>query len=329
MEKILTQKEIDALVRAAQGSRLVSAAEVPIQQIASFDINQAGRINKNQVQAVSMLHETFARNLGHSLGASLRVGIEVNLVSVEQLAYMEFQQRLPEISYLAAVGLRPMGARSAIQIDPSLAFPVIDLLLGGRGKPESEIREITEIESQILESVIGILCRELQVAWQPLVDLQFSFEQRLQQAQILQLMPPNERALSLIFEVHTPETRGLIHLVFPTQVSNALLRKLSQQWSYQKGRSVTETDSKLRDQLLDCLFSVELVLPSTSLQADTLADLKVVQVLRLPLSVDQPALLQVGGKKMFSAFPVRCNHARGAQIHQRLTISGSTGKDLS
>ena len=99
LEKVLDQKEIDALFRAAQGKSQDGAAEEQEpRQIAPLNLDQAGRISKNQVQSVSVLHDTFARNLTHSLGAHLRVMLEVALVSVEQLSYVEFLQRLPEIT---------------------------------------------------------------------------------------------------------------------------------------------------------------------------------------------------------------------------------------
>ena len=328
MKKILSQKEIDALFRAAQGTPAGAPAPKPVlPQIARFDIHRAGRINKSQLEAVSVLHESLARNLSHSLGASLRVALEINLVSVEQLTYMEFLQRLSEISYLAALSVQPVGAQAVVQIDPALAFPIIDLLLGGRGNPETELREITEIESEILESVVEMICRELQTAWRPLLELEFSFERRLQQAQILQLMPPSERTLSLIFEIRMPEVNGMIHMVFPTVVSNALLRKITQQWSYQKRRTLTEPSSHLREHMLNCVFLVELVLPELSVPASELVGLQIGQVLALPYPIDQAALVVVGGRKMFSAYPVRCDNVRGGEIQQRLKISGIAGKD--
>ena len=67
----------------------------------------------------------------------------------------------------------------ALQLDLKVAFPIIDLLLGGEGKGMAATREITEIEEQILDSVARIVCRELGAAWQALA-LEVSFEERLE-----------------------------------------------------------------------------------------------------------------------------------------------------
>jgi hypothetical protein len=55
----------------------------------------------------------------------LRVIFEVNLVSVEQLTFREFLQRIPDLTYLATFQVKPMGATAALDLEPSLVFPII------------------------------------------------------------------------------------------------------------------------------------------------------------------------------------------------------------
>jgi flagellar motor switch protein FliM len=335
MEKILNQEEIDALFRAAQEQGRASGARPRLGEaggarprvVVVRDFRQAGQISKEQVRAVSMLHEGFARNLTHSLGAYLRVLFEVNLVSVEQLSYAEFLQRVPEITYFASINLQPVDVLAAVQLDLALAFPIIDLMLGGPGVAEAQAREITEIEEHILESVVKVLCRELQTAWQPLLELQFEFAQRYQQAQIMQLMPPGEKVLSLSFEIRMPEVRGMLNVVFPAMVSGALLRRLSKQWTGRKRRVAAPGsggERQLRQlPLLECLFPVELRLEATGVRVEELLGLEPGRILRLASKVHEPALLLVAGQNLFTAFPVRSGIHRGGQIAGKATPAGS------
>ena len=55
-------------------------------------------------------------------------------------------------------------------------------MLGGEGKGGDLGREITGIEEQILESIMLIVCRELQTAWQA-IALEFKFGERQPVAQ--------------------------------------------------------------------------------------------------------------------------------------------------
>lgn len=315
MEKVLNQEEIDAMVRAARGgAKDASAVEASVQPC---NFRQAGKISKEQVRAISTLHESFARSLTHSLGAYLRVVFEVNLVSVEQLTYREFVARLAEIAYLATYHLAPVNATAALQLDLALAFPIIDLLLGGRGTPEPELRDITEIEEQIMEGVVRIICRELETAWQPL-GLSFAFDQRQQPSQMQRLMPPNEKTLSMSFEIRMPEARGTLNLVFPAVVSNAILRKLSRDGAYQKRRGSIESGEQIRRRLLNCVFPLQFGLAKVPVRAKQLMDMRVGQILPLEHRLDQPATLVINGRSSFSATPASTAEWRAAQVLQRM-----------
>jgi flagellar motor switch protein FliM len=326
MEKILNQEEIDALFLKAQGPGIAASAkrepEAPTRHVTARDIRQAGQLGKEHVRSVSMLHDSFARNLTHNLGAYLRGVFEVNLVSVEQLTYAEFLQRIPEVTYFASINLQPADALAAMQVDLPLAYPIIDLMLGGHGKSERGIRDITEIEEGILESVVRIICRDMQLSWQPLLDLEFNFDQRQQQAQILQLMPPSEKVLALSFEIRMPEVRGMLNFAFPAVISNALLRRLSKQWSYRRRRNMEQTIAQVRTLLLDVPFQAQLELPPTPVTVKELLQLQPGSVLMLRHRAQAPATLRVAGKELFMAYPVRSGSTRGAQIEARLSIAG-------
>lgn len=132
MEKVLNQEEIDAMFRAARAGAATPQDPTKPQLTVTPCNLQGSPLRKEQVRAISTLHEGFARNLTHSLGAYLRVLFEVNLVSVEQLLYREFLGRVPDLVYMGSLNLSPEGGLALLQMDLSLAFVIIDLLLGGR-----------------------------------------------------------------------------------------------------------------------------------------------------------------------------------------------------
>ena len=312
MDKVLNQEEIDAMVRVARGGQ--PSTSQPVQQVVQpWDIRQAGQIGSEQMRAINQLHEVFARNLTSSVGAYLGIAFDCSLVSAEHLTYREFLQRLPETPYLASCDLLPVGAVSVLQLDLSVAFPVIDLLLGGEGKGGDLGREITEIEEQILESVMRIICRELQTSWQA-IALEFKFGQRQTVAHAERLMVPEEKNLCLSLEVKMEETRGTLNLAVPAIVSNALLRKISADLSYQRPRSPVEARRRIEKRLLDASFRVELSTPDLPLFLQDLADLTPGAVLSFPRSPFAPALLAVDGVRLCSAMPVRVNSRRAARV---------------
>jgi len=327
MEKILNQEEIDALIRAAQNRPLRQAEDERKQRIVTpCSFGQSGRINQQQVGSVSLLHDTFARNLSERLGAYLRVLFDVNLVSVEQLPYVEFLQRIAEMSYFAALDLQPFEASGVLQLDSSLVFPAVELLLGGEGKGEPFSRDITEIEERILESVARVICEQLQLVWQPLIELQVSFGQHQKQGQVQRLMAANESVLALSFEIRMPDARGTMNLAFPGVVSSALLRKMDEQ-SLTRKRRVTWEDIDLRRQRLHhCRFPVEVVLPAFVRGGDLMA-LRAGQTLVLQHRIGEPLVLSVADQALFTAYPVRVGGARAATVDKRLQLRRDRRKE--
>ncbi len=313
MEKVLNQQEIDAMVRKARGGDASAKGEVKPAVVTVWDVRQAGQIGREQVQSISTLHEGFARNLTHAVGAYLRIGFTAALVSAEHLTYGEVLQRIPEVSYLASCKLSPVGATALLQLDLALAFPLIDVLLGGEGSSTLPGRQLTEIEEQILETVMRIICRELQSAWQVLA-LEFEFESRQQAEQVQRLMPSEEKTLSLSFDITVAESRGTLNLVFPAVVSNALLRKLSAVWVRAKPRARPDSEQRLRHHLLACPFRVELGMNIPGVPFGDLTRLSLGALLVLKYPAQQPAALRVSGCEMFVATVARQGRLRAAQV---------------
>jgi len=318
MRKILSQEEIDALFSAAKESSPCSSA--PRRRVQTCDLRKLGTLNAEQVRVATTLHETFARRLGNSLGAYLRVGFDMNLVSVEQILYSEFLNRLPDLTYLASLRIKPIDATATLQADLSLVFPIVDLVLGGSGGDPIEPRELTEIEEQIFETVARLLARDLQTTWAPVLDISIDYDQRQQHAQIQGLMLPIEKVLSLTFEIRLPDSRGTLNLAFPAVVANALMRKLSEQWSHLERVPSRETQERVRARLLEGHFAADLSLPPSPLSIREIVALEPEKVLVLPMRMQDPAYLNIAGEPMFLAYPIRHGRTRGARIERRRAL---------
>src|SRR5690348_17150176 len=154
MGKTLRQDEIDALFQAARSRKSVAADEGR-SRVEPYSFLRSGQISNEQMRAISLLNDIFARNLTHNLGAWLRTSFEVNLVSAEQMPFNEYLRRIPELAYVCSVRLEPLRALSILQMDLAPAPAMIDLLLGGVGAP-GELRELTDIEESILASVAEV-----------------------------------------------------------------------------------------------------------------------------------------------------------------------------
>src|SRR5690349_3061608 len=224
MPKTLDQNEIDALFNKAQSSRKAVRGG-PAKKVVPYDLRAVNRLTVEEVGAITSLHESFARHLSGSLGAYLRCAFEMNLVSAEPLTYREFTSRLPELTYCASLHVMPIDARVAIQCDLALAYPIIDALLGGSGTDAIDLRELTEIEEQVFETIVRFIVQELGSSWASVLQLDFNFEQRQRGVQIQKTMSPQDKILCLSFEARLAGASGSLSMVFPAVIANALLRR--------------------------------------------------------------------------------------------------------
>lgn len=311
MKKTLKQDEIDALFQVASITSDERGAIRPRQRVVPYDFSSAGQISTEQLRAISMLNDLFARNLTHNLAAWLRTRFQVNLVSAEQIPFNDFLLRIPEIGYVASVRLEPLGAVSVLQLDLAIAPPMIDLLLGGEGR-DGPLREPTDIEESILGSVVEMICRELTAAWQP-VGLSFNFERRQMQTQVARVMSVNEKTLCLSFEIRMPQSSGLLNLAFPAVVSNTILRRLTSDRGRRR-RHAPESLARMAENVRKIRFGGSLQLPCVRLSTRRIKDLEPGALLCLDLPAHTLGELRVGGQPIARAVATSQGAMRGARL---------------
>jgi flagellar motor switch protein FliM len=313
-EKTLKQDEIDALFEAAR-STLPDGDQAEVRaKVVPYNFSSAGQISTDQLRAISMLNDLFARNLTHNLAAWLRTRFQVNLVSAEQIQFNDFLLRIPEISYVASVRLEPLGALSILQLDLGLAPPIIDLLLGGEGR-DGPLRELTDIEESILGSVVEIICRELTSAWQT-VGLTFSFDRRQMQTQVARIMSVTEKTLCLSFEIRMPHASGLLNLAFPAVVANTILRRLTTDWGRSRRHSAG-TRAHMESAARHIRFGCSLQLPSVRVAASALENLAPGSIVRLNLPANTTPVWRVAGQPLARAQAIRQGPHRAARMESR------------
>src|SRR5437868_5226431 len=300
--------------RVTRGSRNIELTSKEFALLEYLMRNAGRRVTRAMIiEHVWNLSFDSATNLVDVYVAYLRVVFEASLTSAEHVTYREYLHRLPEVTYICSCNLAPMDEPAVLQLDLSVAFPLIDLLLGGEGKGSLEPREVTEIEEQILESVVQIICRELGIAWQAL-GLAFRFDRRQQTANALRLLPPDDKMLALTFGITMPESRGNLQLAVPAAVSTALLRKMSADWAYRKPKGPAESKELVKARILNCPFSIELALMRVRVFAGELMRMRPGELLVLRHSVESSATLLVGEQPLFQAFMMRHGQKRVARL---------------
>src|SRR5499427_5933391 len=251
LSRQLSQQEIDAVFETRQEHK----REVPAVR---FDFRRPDRIAKSQVRAIHLLHDTFVRSLVSSLSAYLRSYLTVNLVSVEQLSYAEFLDGLPSPTCMVSLGLSPYDGNGVLELNPSLVFPIVEMLLGGTGKESGAIqREVTEIEQRLLDGLFRIILNDLREAWKAVTSIDFTIESMETEPQLLHLLAPNEAVVGIGIEIRIGESVGMMNIAMPSIVIKMMRQKFDQQWSVRKTHASEAEQARLLRMIRDASLQLE------------------------------------------------------------------------
>jgi flagellar motor switch protein FliM len=114
------------------------------------------------------------RRLVADLSAYLRTYTVMNLISVEQTSYSDFLECLPPSTFVACLGMQPFEGTAVLELNPSLVFAILELLLGGSGKSQTNLRrEVTEIERNLMDGTLRLILRNLSEAWKTVAAIDF------------------------------------------------------------------------------------------------------------------------------------------------------------
>jgi flagellar motor switch protein FliM len=319
---LLTTEEMSSLLESGAAAGLGAmpgpAASDKRRRVVPYDFRRPDRVSKEQLRSLYLLHDLFAHSLSSSLPIFLRAISEVTLISVEQQAYVEYLYGLPDPTAIFTLAMDPLQGVAILELNPSIAFPVIDRMLGGQGEAISVPRAVTEIEQRILEGFLKIVIDDLREAWKPLIELDLQITGRETRPQMLQIVAPNEVVLAIVFQIQIGEARGMMSLCLPAITLEPILQKFNQSL-YSHIREVPATQTRaLLDSMARVEFPVTAEIIGTKAAVDDLMRLAPGDVLRLEHAVTEAVSISVGGVVKFEGSLVAREKRMAVQITRTL-----------
>ncbi len=135
-EEILSQHEIDALLSALTSGEMDAEElkkEEEEKKVRVYDFKRALRFSKDQIRSIYRIHENYARLLTTFFSAQLRTYVNISVASVDQLPYEEFIRSIPNMTILNVYSLSPLEGRIILEVNPNIAYAMMDRQLGGQG----------------------------------------------------------------------------------------------------------------------------------------------------------------------------------------------------
>lgn len=319
MKPTLSQEELDAVmletaVPAGRG-RAEDANPSAAPTMAAYNFRRPDRVSKEQLRSLHFLHDRFAVNFSTSLSVFLRAMTEVNIAAVEQFAYSEFLMSLPDPTAFYAISMSPLDGIGALEINPSIAFTMVDRMLGGAGQTAPPSRPLTEIEQNVLDSVVRLLLEHLTETWHTIVDVHFKIHGRETRPQMLQITGPNEIVIALGFDIKLGDRRGAIRFCIPAAAIESMQDKVAVGWHRNRPEPTPLQAAHLHSNMGRIPLPVTAML-ATRLEARELLSLRPGDVVALEHSAANPVDIQVGAVRRFTGRLMRGETGTAVMIDQ-------------
>lgn len=280
-----------------------------------YDFLRPTKLPRDQMRLLHVCLDTFTRRLTTLLTSGLRQVSQVDLLSLEQMAYDEYISGLSSPTVLAPITLEPLPGTAILQFELHTALQCIDHMLGGPGGSQPD-RLPTEVETGLLRGLLEKMLGVLRYALQPAVALLPSLGTLEYNPQFAQAAGPSEPMMiaRMAFVIGTNRTNASLCLPLGGLGPRlaASLGHTGEDLGGNAGRS--ETARRLHGTIGTTPVPVSVGFRAIPVNPALILDLKVGDVLPLRHRVADPLVVGTGGQVVARALAGRSGDQLAALV---------------
>jgi len=273
--------------------------------VSQFDFGQLDRVSKSQLRALHLIHENFVRNLAASLSAYLRSYVVLNLVNLSQISYAEFLEGLESPTCLAYLGMPPYDGTAVLELDITLVYSLIELLLGSKARSATTVqRSITDIEKNLIQTLLRVMLRDLSEAWKSVAEISFGVQSLASEPQLQHVLAHGQAVVVIAVEMRVGTFSGLMNLAIPSILIKRLRNKFDQVRQVRRAESSERDQQHLKRLIQEATVSIEARLNAGMISARTLLDLEAGDTLVLEQGTDSEISGLLNGREKWRGMVV-------------------------
>jgi flagellar motor switch protein FliM len=320
--QILTQEEIDALLSAME------RGDVDLQQESKKDPNAApynltsqNIMLRDQFSALEEVYDKFARMVRDELASALQRSLVIEFVSSELVKYQEFITAFTSPTSFNVFGMEPLMGNALLCFESNLVFSLIDCLFGGDGKPSTKVREFTQIEQRMIKKVASDLLARFEKSWSTIYPINAVLKKTETKPEFVQLVPPNDAMMIVVFAVKGQEFSGNFHLAIPYLMLEPIKEKLSPKYLREKDRGYT-WGPQLKELLKDTSVTIIAELGKTKQTVRELLNLHVNDLIKLKAGPEDLISISVDQVPKYRGYPGIIKGNRAVEIVKLISSNG-------
>jgi len=317
--EVLSQNEIDALLSALSTGEMDAdelKKEESSKKVKVYDFKRALRFSKDQIRSLTRIHENFARLLTNFFSAQLRTFVQITVATVDQIPYEEFIRSIPKMTILNVFEVNPLDGRIVMEVNPNIAYAMLDRVLGGRGSSINKVDSLTEIETKIMGNLFERGFENLQEAWATLAKIDPVLTEFEINPQFLQMVSPNETVIVISLNTQIGEASGMINICIPHVVLEPIISKLSvHHWMQTATKErLPEEIAMIENKVRTADISIVAEIGKTEISIQDFLYLDIGDVIDLNAHLDQSLTVNIGGIPKFTAQPGKVGKKMAVQI---------------
>lgn len=321
MPDVMSQSEIDALLSALNSGDLDATdiqEESKESKIKKYDFKSPNKLAKDQLKTLDMIHENFARILNTYLSGYLRTGTQIEVLTVEEMSYYEFNNSIANPALIGIIDFYPLPGQIIFETSNRLSFTMIDRILGGDGNTVMDNRPFTEIEMTILQKLMMNIAPLFVEPWEHVLELSPKLEKLEVNSQFVQVVSSNERVALVTLRANIAGVEGLINICLPHIVMEPILPKLSTKyWFSGLTKETTEAEKEeLKIRIKRANISVEGVLGETYISVEDFIYLQEGDVIKLGQKINEELDLRIDGKTKYLGYPGTYGNSMAFKINK-------------
>ena len=271
-----------------------------------YNFRRPDKFSKDNLRALRDIHREFSKAISLVLSGYLRMRVEIEIVSVDQLTYEEFVRSMPSPISVGVFEFEPLSGQVLLGISFEVISCIVNRMLGGVGNIENQTRELTDIEKALAKKVINIIIKSLEDSWNTIIPVTGKFISLDDNYQSIQVATAGEIVALLTFEVQISGKHfGLFSLCFPYPVLETVLGHLSTQHIFQTKGLVASNDERLKmiSKINTSNVDLRVQFGQCSITLDDFLQLSEGDIIKLDNKVQDDFIVKVNGEKKFFARP--------------------------
>ncbi|MBN2516023.1 MAG: flagellar motor switch protein FliM [Deltaproteobacteria bacterium] len=319
MSQILSQDEVDALLKGISGGEIETEPEAIDESISHpYDLTSQDKIVRDRMPTLEMLTEQFARMFRTTMSSLLRKVVSVNIVSLKMMKYGEFMRTVPLPTSMHVFKMDPLKGNSLFVFESKIIFTLVDILFGGTGRDSFKVegRDFTAIENGLIRKVVLSALNDLEKVWKPLINLNIVYQRSEVNPQFVQIVLPSEVVIVTVFEIEMDFSSGNITLCIPYSTIEPIKEKMRSGYQVDNLEVSDEWKESLESEVRLSSVNMEVLLGKTELKGREIANLKKGDVILLDRYYSDDLDVYVEGFLKFKGQPGVYKGNQALQISQ-------------